>query len=423
MTSFKKITPKLIWDNVRSGDWITAERVHIAAIMAVIAYLGLLIFAVFFPSPFKTPNGEYLVLDFNSFWTAAKLALSGDTLTQYSTQEFLDLQVKWTEYSETTFAFFYPPTWLLYILPFGLVPQPISYFIFNLVGIAIVTLFGRAVFKSWLHGLMLCALPAAMNCLLHGQNGLLSAALLGGAMFALQHRKFVLAGIFVGLLSYKPQMGLIIPLALIFARHWQTFISASVTTLAVAAISLLAFGIDTWIGFFEQLPIASYVLRNDIVDWEKMTSIYAALRVYGLSDTIAWAIQSIAAFLMVVLLFFIWQPLPATNQDKPMSDNQIAVRATTLVAGGLLFTPFALAYDFAILLVPLAFLIKAGQKIGFLPYEKTILALIVIFSSVVARWAVSTGMPIAPLFPLALLWLAYRRHKLEQANNTETAVA
>lgn len=420
MMSIKK-TSSLIWDHVKSGDWITAERVRIAAIMAVIAYFGLLIFVVFLPSPFKTPDGNYLVLDFNSFWTAAKLALSGDTLTQYSTQDFLDLQMEWMKGSDSAFAFFYPPTWLLYILPFGLLPQPLAYFIFNVLGVVIVTLFGRAVFKSWLLGLMLCALPAAMNCLLHGQNGMLSAALLGGAMFALQHRKFALAGIFIGLLSYKPQMGLVIPLALIFARHWRTFISASVTTLVVAAISLLAFGLDTWIGFFEQLPTASYVLRNDIVDWEKMTSIYAALRIYGFSDSFAWAIQTLAAISIAVLLFFIWKPLPAGQKDKPMSDNQIAARATFLIAGGLLFTPFALAYDFTILLVPLALFAKAGGKTGFLPYEKTVLALIVIFSSVMARWAVLTGIPLAPLFPMALLWLAYRRHKLEQANDAALA--
>ncbi|AVX03311.1 hypothetical protein MXMO3_00779 [Maritalea myrionectae] len=419
MRKSKPTMGQMLIEQLKSGDWLNAERVRIAGSFAFIAYIGLLVFVVFFPNGFKSANGQYLILDFNSFWTAAKLALAGDSLTPYSGQPFLELQKEWTGFQDTSFAFFYPPTWLVYVLPFGHFSQPIAYFLFNLIGFGLVILFGRALFKSWKSAFILCAFPAAMNCMLHGQNGLLSAALLGGAMLCLQHRRFVLAGIFIGLLSYKPQLGLIIPLALLFARHWHTFLSAAVTTIAIAVVSLLIFGLETWMAFFEQLPIASYVLRNGIVNWEKMVSVYAALRVLGLSDTWASAIQILVSLAIVLLLFQIWRPKPHhTQQSQAYTDKEMANRSAILIAGGLVFTPFALAYDFMILIVPIAYLVKSGVEEGFQPYEKTILAIIVLLSAITSRFALTTGIPIAPLLPLAIVGLGAYRHWTSSSHKT-----
>ena len=62
--------------------------------------------------------------------------------------------------------------------------------------------------------LIAAAFPAVFVNIGHGQNGFLTAALLGGALHLLDRRPW-LAGVLFGCLAYKPQFGVLIPFALL----------------------------------------------------------------------------------------------------------------------------------------------------------------------------------------------------------------
>ena len=75
-------------------------------------------------------------------------------------------------------------------------------------------------------GFMLAiAFPMAFSNTLVGQNGFLTASLIGGTLVLLPTRP-VLSGICLGLLSYKPQYGLLFPLVLVAASQWRVFFTA-----------------------------------------------------------------------------------------------------------------------------------------------------------------------------------------------------
>ena len=93
------------------------------------------------------------------------------------------------------------------------------------------------------------AFPALFYNFVIGQNGCLTAALLGGALLFIPTRP-VLAGICLGLLTYKPQYGPLFPLVLIATAQWRVIFAAAATTLAIAAASLVVFGTNTWLAFF-----------------------------------------------------------------------------------------------------------------------------------------------------------------------------
>lgn len=391
---------KNLQEMLMSGSWVNAERTRIAAILALCAYAAFLVFMVVLPNNMQSADGQFLIVDFLSFWLAAYEALSGNPTLPFQTQNFLNLQVALTG-QEKSFAFFYPPTWLLYVLPWGALPFKVAFVLFNLMGYALLFLATYAIFGRAKYALMMCAIPAAMNCMMHGQNGFISAALLGAAFVSLENRKLLLAGVFIGLLSFKPQLGILIPLALLFSGNWKTFFSASVTTLLVAGISWLVFGHATWLAFFEQIPVAGYVLEEGIVDWGKMISLYTTLRVVGIPDQFALPIQMIVAAITIVLVFNAWA--------KP---SPIYQRVAVLVGGGLLATPFALSYDLVVLAIPMAFLIRDGLENGFLPWEKSILALVIILSAGTSALAIYSFLPIAALLPAAIVWMGWRRAKL-----------
>ncbi len=71
----------------------------------------------------------------------------------------------------------------------------------------------RALYPERWAVLLLLAFPAFWSNATYGQNGFLSAALLAGATHHLDKRPAV-AGVCFGLLAYKPQLGLAVPLAL-----------------------------------------------------------------------------------------------------------------------------------------------------------------------------------------------------------------
>jgi alpha-1,2-mannosyltransferase len=57
------------------------------------------------------------------------------------------------------------------------------------------------------------AFPGALITMAHGQNGFRTMALLGGALMLLERRP-IFGGVLFGLLSYKPQFGVLVPLFL-----------------------------------------------------------------------------------------------------------------------------------------------------------------------------------------------------------------
>ena len=96
---------------------------------------------------------------------------------------------------------------------------------------------------EWL--LVALAFPAVLINIGHGQNGFLTAALLGGALVVLERRP-IMAGFMLGLLVYKPQYGLLLPLVLAVSGRWKCFASAAVTVAA-------------WIACIGDMPHATIV--------------------------------------------------------------------------------------------------------------------------------------------------------------------
>jgi len=146
--------------------------------------------------------------------------------------------------------------------------------------------------------------PAVMISAGFGQNGFLSTALLGGAAVWLD-RWPALAGVCLGCLAYKPQLGMIVPLALAAAGRWRCFAVAAATVAILAAAATLAFGTDIWPAFIADMPVAR-------CDWlepanpqylQYLTTIYGAVRLHGGSLALAYGTQamvSVAAAFMLV---------------------------------------------------------------------------------------------------------------------------
>ena len=114
----------------------------------------------------------------------------------------------------------YPPHLMLFIWPLGLMPYLPAYIAWCVVGIALY-LFAWSGAVPRQRMLFLAVAPAVAVCIFFGQNGFYTAALLIGGLLNLDRRP-VLAGVLFGILTIKPQLGLLLPVMLLLERRWLT---------------------------------------------------------------------------------------------------------------------------------------------------------------------------------------------------------
>ncbi|HWN53326.1 MAG TPA: glycosyltransferase family 87 protein, partial [Xanthobacteraceae bacterium] len=142
----------------------------------------------------------------------------------------------------------------------------------------------------WL--LLALAFPAVFVNLGHGHNGLLTAALFGAALVVLDHRP-LLAGLLFGLLAYKPQFGVLIPVVLVATWRWRTVAAAVGTVSALAIVTTFAFGLSVWDAFIASTHFTRIVvLESGQTGWHKIQSVFAWVRMWGGSVPLAYVMQT-----------------------------------------------------------------------------------------------------------------------------------
>ena len=291
-------------------------------------------------------EGKPIGADFAGFWTASRLALNGRPDLAY------DIGAHWAA-QKALFgprlgytAFFYPPPALLVYLPLALAP-----YFWSLAAWLMAT--GYAFFRvvrGFLPGLdpvALLAFPAVFINAAHGQNGFLSAALIGGGLLVMDRRP-ALAGLLFGAMAFKPHLALVLPFALLFARRWTTLATAAIAAAGFCLLSLIAFGAPAWSGILRQFRVrplrAGEQSRRQREDAERLrrrpvAAWFAAARL-GIAG-LRRALGAIAA------LFYL--------QRRAFRGPG---EAAATVCAGLLATPFLLDYDLTLMAIPLAWLLR-----------------------------------------------------------------
>ena len=112
----------------------------------------------------------------------------------------------------------------------------------------------------------------------HARDGFLTAALFAGALTQLDRRPLI-ASMLIGLLAYKPQFGLLIPLVLTVSGRRHVFFAAAATVAALALAVTLAFGADAWSVFFVSTKFSrGVVLEQGGIGWYKIQSVFSWVR-------------------------------------------------------------------------------------------------------------------------------------------------
>ena len=142
----------------------------------------------------------------------------------------------------------YPPTFLFFTLPLALMPYFAAFAVWSVITLLLYLAAVYAIIPR-LTAVIAAVTPiAVVQNIRLGQNGFLTAAFIGFSL-ALLERQPWLSGIFIGLLTYKPQFGIIFPLVLLASRNWRAFASAAATSVILGVGAAIAFGYQGWLFF------------------------------------------------------------------------------------------------------------------------------------------------------------------------------
>jgi arabinofuranan 3-O-arabinosyltransferase len=304
-------------------------------------------------------GGQLLASDFVNVWAAGRHVLDGHPAVAYDIALHKDAQVAALGHPfEGAFPWIYPPTFLFPAATLAIAPYVAAYTIWVSLTFAAYLGVMRGIVGGNVGIFLACAYPGILSNFMVGQNGFLTAALIGGALLLMQRRP-VVSGCLLGLLSFKPHLGVLVPIALLASGRWSVMSAAAITTVALGAMSWLTFGTAPWEAFFHGLQTAyQSTLADGGADWAKLQSLYGAIRILGGGDQLARALQCALSGLAAVMVFAVWRGRASFD-----------VKAATLVTGALLATPYIFLYDLVALAVAMAFLLRAGSVTGVLPGE------------------------------------------------------
>jgi len=392
------------WQGLRTGDWLTAARARGYTLILLVICTVAFSTWIAISDGLIDRNGKPLGTDFSSVYAAGSLTWQGRPADAYEPARQHAAEKAIFGREVPFYGWHYPPFFLAVAFLVAAVPYAYGLVLWLVASFAAYLAMLRAVLPRPETLLIAAAFPAVFINAGHGQNGFLTAALLGAALHWLDRRPW-LAGLLIGCLAYKPQFGVLIPIALLAGQRWSTIGAAILTVAALVALSFAALGGNVWHAFADSLNFTqTVVLEQGDTGWEKIQSIFSAVRNWGGSLATAYAAQGALALLLAASLAWLWH-----------SEAAFELKAAALAAGSLLATPYVLDYDLVVLAVAIVFLARHGLKHGFRDFEISLLAAAWLAPLLSRAIAGATGIPLGLIVLLALYGFILRRAALDDA--------
>jgi Glycosyltransferase family 87 len=344
---FRRLGENHVMTDIRkiAVDWVGPPLARglplIFLCMVAIVYASLALPLTLIPrSGFHNLSGGTFGNDFLAFYSAATMTWRGLAAEVYDLARLTTLQNAISGTGESL-PFPYPPFFLLYAAPFAAVSYLAALYLWIVATTAPFVWAAKRV-----SGFALVALaPPLIQNAIDGQNGALTASLFTLGLMALSARRPALAGILFGLLSYKPQVFVLIPICLLAARQYRALFWLAATIAALVLASLAAFGLDAWTNFVGALSQQMTFIREGRLPLGRCPTLFMAVFAATGNVTFANIVQGVSTLASWTLVAWAWR---RTEAFFP--------RALAFCVALPLSTPYMLEYDLAVWALPASIL-------------------------------------------------------------------
>ena len=333
--------------------------------------------------------------DFANLWSGGKLASQGMVQTLLDPEAYRAWlrEVFTPDLPDREWS--YPPTMLLLSVPFAQLSLTAAFLVWTLGTLLLLWFVLRRSGIGIPLAIATVLSPSAYVDMIFGQTGALTAALFLGGLLLIDRRPIV-AGILIGLLTIKPQLGLLLPICLLAAGRWRVLAAAAVTTLVLIVATGLAFGWSVFPLYLEQsAPVMRAVLEAPFPKSYQANAItlFLAARTWGASVPLAYAIQAIAAIGAALLTWKVWR--------RKVGDLNLRIALTACLA--LLATPYGYSYDMvAYSFATIVLLERAGWRL------KPATLLCWLWPAATNLVMVQLHLPLTPIVVALAAWLVTR---------------
>ncbi len=224
----------------------------------------------------------------------------------------------------------------------------------------------------------------------------------------------ILAGVCLAIATVKPQYGLLVPVFLIGCGYWRTFVTASLATIGLVAISAAVYGVDAWKAYFGIFsdPIYQGFFRQD---FDASLTIRHSVGKLGGGSTIQNAIQAIAIVSAIALVWFGASRWPRN-----------ALIGITLMASGLI-APSLFFYSWPFFSAGLCFMLLVRtpwptliQVLGGIVWSQPILLITIYNFDKMASLYYSASVPVMTMLTLAAFVLMLENNESSAENTAST---
>lgn len=354
-------------------------------VLTVLCAIGLQIIDIPIDAlPFQLKNK-----DFANYWLGGKLGLSGESFILFGDPQLYFERMKaifgadypWHNWS-------YPPHAVLLLLPLGLMSFLPAMALFLGLTLALYILAIGALPARWTPIGVILLVPFLVANLVATQNGFLTGALMVGGL-ALRDRRPWLAGILFGLLTFKPQLGVLLAVLLLCERQWRVIGAAVLTSALLVLVSIAVFGADSWRDFYLNIVPQQTETMNTLGGAfpHMMTSAFGAARSLGYGAALAMKAHlpfaAMGAVLFGLSLFRL---------------RDASARAFSMLLASFLIVPYSVAYDLGALAA-----FAALWPLGDRPAPSQPLRILLILVAVLPIAMLPLGQAGLPITPILLL--------------------
>jgi alpha-1,2-mannosyltransferase len=385
---------------LRDASWLTRGRIFgysTALIAGTVAVMTWVLSGHGMADPMGRPVGT----DFLRLWAASYALLNGEGWAIYPPDAFYSLERAVTQPATPDFyPWNYPPSSFLIVYPLALLPHLQALAAWLALGLAGYLAALWRIFPKPLTLWVGLAFPAVFWTVTHGQTSFLTTSLFCWGLLQLPRRP-ALAGILFGALTFKPHLGLLLPVALVAGGHWRAVVVAALIAILSAVVSVVFFGTGVWADFLVSTTDTRSMLESgmNFGHYYKMQSVFAAARLLGSSMLVAYSLQALAALGAAAAVVWVWR--------RPTGDPDM--KNAALMAATPLSTAFIFDYDLLLLAPAIAWLARKGVTDTALPYERTILVATFVAPFVSRIVGMHLHLLLAPIFIAALLVVIVRR--------------
>jgi hypothetical protein len=326
-------------------------------------------------------------VDFLAYWAAAKLVLSNHVPSVYNVAAHHAVEMLVAPIGGFL-PFPYPPPYLFVVAPFGIPSFPVAFILWVTISI---TIYAAVVGRN---GALPYALshPSVLTNILIGQNGFLTTSIFAGGMRVLPTRPYA-GGAILGLLIIKPQLALLLPFAMVAGREWKAMAGGTVSALLLLMVAFLTFGASAYQGFFNMLAVLTDYMARSRWPWNEMSTVFAALRFFGVPQIVALMGHGTAAAVATALVYRAWS-------------LRLEERVPILAAATMLIPPYLLTYDALLLVVPIIWLVQNRRHLALVP-----LVWLLCFLPIATHFNAWPGPNTIPLASVICLWALHTPSK------------